>query len=190
MIELKGDVKAFERQLNRIQRRVIPVAVPRAINDTIRQINTQVRREMAQDLGLKQKDFKSRLKMFRANRRNWEGKNWVGTRVKIPVSKVFKSGKAGIRYLKKLGVVNLNDIFTAIMPGGHEGLFSRKEEAARSSGRANGRTRRGRLPIEEIHIDLGPAATRAVNKWGPLITKTKFRGILAGKLTELLRKQR
>jgi len=176
MINIKGDVREFQRQLDSIQRKVIPVAVPRAMNDTVKQINTQVRRQMADDLGIQQKHFKRRLKVYRASRKNWEAKNWVGTKILIPVSAVFKSGRKGIAYAKARGLVDANSLFEATMPTGHSGIFRRKGQS--------------RLPIQEVSIDLSDAAIKAVSKWGPKIVRERFRRILAGKLTELLRRQR
>ncbi len=169
MINLRGDVKDITKHLDKTQRWVIPQAVPAAINKTAGQVNTQVRREISKKLGIPQKHFKSRIKLYRATRRNWSSKNWIGLKTKIPVSKVYKSNSRQISYAK--GKLNIpgNKLFGAKMPkSGHEGVYYRKGSK--------------RLPIQEVMIDLSDVAPDTLLRLGRSITTTKFKNLLRHEL--------
>lgn len=140
MIDIQGDVKSLTKELDRIQRRVIPAAVPAALNKTMDRINTRIVKGVSKDLGIAQKYIRKRAKKYPANRRKWESKNWIGTKVKIPVSSIYKSKRGQLKYIKGKTRVPLNRLFHAKMPSGHEGIFYRKGKS--------------RLPIQEVMIDL------------------------------------
>lgn len=183
MIGIKGDIKGAVKYLQGYQRKVIPQAVPAALNKTSALINTATRKAMAQELGFAQKHFKKRLKVFRAKRNKWESSNWVGTKIQIPVSAVFKSGAAQMRYSKASVNVPLGELFTATMPTGHKGVFYKKPGAKGKVGRdSKGRVKKGRLPIQEVMIDLSEAANKVLPPTGRRIVSSDFSRLLAHEL--------
>lgn len=168
-MNIRGDVKEITRHLDKSQRWVIPQAVPAALNKTSSQIGTQTRREIAKQLAIPQKHFSKRVKLFRAARRNWASKNWIGLKTKIPVANVFKSQKKQLTYAKGLHYVPANKVFGATMPKTqHQGVFYRKGDK--------------RLPIQEVQIDLSKVAEPILHRLGQQITIRKFKSLLAHEL--------
>ncbi len=173
-INIKSDIKGLTKVLTGIQRKIIPLAVPAAMNKTVTRINTQVRRAIATELGVPQKVIKSKIKVFRATKRNWDASNWVGLRSSIPVSKVFHSAKKQINYAKGRMNIAANKLFGATMPTGHQGVFYRKTKK--------------RLPIQEVMIHLDEVAPPILIRLGQQIAGEKFRALLAHELNWRLRR--
>lgn len=168
-MNIKGDVKEITRHLDKTQRWVLPQAVPAAINKAGAKINTLTRREISKQLGIPQKHFKSRVKLYRATRRNWASKNWIGLKTKIPVANVFKSSNKQITYAKGLHKVPADRVFAATMPKtGHQGVFYRKGSK--------------RLPIQEVVIDLSQVAEPILHMLGRRIVNAEFQRLLRHEL--------
>lgn len=164
-MNIRGDVKEITRHLSKTQRWVIPQAVPAALNKTGGKLNTQVRREISKRLGIPQKHFKNQIKLFRATRRRWEAKEWVGLDKRIPVSRVYKSKARQLTYAKGVQNVPASKLFPATMPSGHEGIFYRKGSS--------------RLPIQEVMIDLTRVADDVLEMLGDVIVQKEFKRLLA-----------
>ena len=167
-VSVRGDVKDIIRHIDKTQRWVVPQAVPAAINKTTAKINTQVRREISKRLGIPQKAFKGKIKVYKASRRRWRGKNWIGLKTQIPVTKVFKSERKQISYAKSKQLIGANRVFGATMPTGNQGIFYRKTKK--------------RLPIQEVTIDLSAVAEPTLHALGQVITNTEFKRLLRHEL--------
>ena len=172
---VRGDMKEITKHLDKTQRRIIPLATASALNKTAAQINTKARSIVAKDIGVAQKHINRKFKVFKANRRNWSVKNWIGTQVKIPVSKVFKDPKKQINYTKKKNLTGGKTPFIARMKSGHSGPFYRKGEK--------------RLPIKEAMIDISDISTRVLATVGPQIAMGKFRALFARELEWRLKRK-
>lgn len=65
-IDVKADIKAALRELNRVQREQVPKAAARALNTTASQVQSAAVKELAAETGLKQKDVREVLRRTRA----------------------------------------------------------------------------------------------------------------------------
>ena len=180
MINIQSDIDNAVKHLYNFEKKVVHKAIPAALTKTARMIGKPLRQQMSRELGIAQKHFKRRVKISKATWRRWESDIWVGTAVKIPVSKVFTSARTGMKYAKKSSNIAENELFQATMASGHTGIFYRKDSSKSSSGRdMKGRTRKGRLAIQEVMIDLSSSANRILPALGRKITKAHFPRLLA-----------
>ena len=69
MISIDSNIKALTKDLTDIQKRVVPQVASRAINRTARTLFTRIKRQVAQDTGLKQKEIASRLMLVKSNKK-------------------------------------------------------------------------------------------------------------------------
>ncbi len=60
-MDVRADVKKVEKMLTASQRKVIPQATARTLNRTASTVRTQARREVARQMGVKQKAIKNQL---------------------------------------------------------------------------------------------------------------------------------
>ena len=68
-IQVKSDLRAVERELNQLQRRVIPKSARQGLNKTITSVNSRAVKTIAAQTGLKQKTVRKQLKITRAGAR-------------------------------------------------------------------------------------------------------------------------
>ena len=69
-VDVKADIKAALRELNRVQREQVPKAAARALNTTATQAQGAAVKELAAETGLKQKDVRAAMHRTRATWRN------------------------------------------------------------------------------------------------------------------------
>lgn len=148
IVNLRGDTKEITKHLEGTQRKVIPAAVSTSLNKTGAKLNTVVKRDLAKELGVPQKAFKNQIKLFRATRRRWKAKEWIGTKKTIKVSKILHSSALDKYYAKGLIEKPAGEIFTVTLNNGHRGQFYRKGE--------------GRLPIQEIVLNISSVALKVL----------------------------
>ena len=70
MITIDSNIKEMTRALTRVQKRVIPQATSAAINKTARTVFKEIKRDVAKDTGLKQKDVAERMTLIKSNKYN------------------------------------------------------------------------------------------------------------------------
>lgn len=118
-----------------------------AINKTLTQERTQIRREIRADTGIPVKIIGKRVKLKRANRRRRVGRIFIGTyNVKVADLKP-RQLRSGVSYSGRGGRVRKEGAFVATMKSGRTGAFIRKGKA--------------RLPIKELSVSILPAARSA-----------------------------
>ena len=66
-IDVKVDIKEVTRELNRLQRSVIPAATKAALNKTASQVSTVAKRDIAKTVGLPQKTIAPSFKVFKSS---------------------------------------------------------------------------------------------------------------------------
>lgn len=138
-ITVRGDIKAITRDLNHLQRRVVPAATLSAINKTGAKIRTQVVRQVAADSRVPQKFVRRRIRLLRANRRQHSPTAVIDV-WSMPIL-AWKLGKTR-RYPGgiKARQFRFPNAFVARMRSGHIGIFKRKGEK--------------HLPIKEQTVSL------------------------------------
>lgn len=153
-ISVKTDIKAATRHLTVFQRRVLPTATAKALNDAAKRGITEAKREVAADLKVAQKYIKKRFFYIKAHR----GRMYATIVAKpgaVPTIAV-KGGKQTAAGYRAGGRVRKHT-FAATMKSGHRSVFvragsghnvTRQGRGTRASDykMVNGRARR--LPIQ------------------------------------------
>jgi hypothetical protein len=67
-ITISHELKALQKELTKTKRTIIPKAVQRALNRTGQQVQSSATRQVAKDMGIKQKDAKPAIKRSRATK--------------------------------------------------------------------------------------------------------------------------
>jgi len=68
MISIDSNIKELTRDLTNVQKKLIPQVASRAINRTARTVFTRLKRQIAKDTGLKQKEIASRFTLIKSNK--------------------------------------------------------------------------------------------------------------------------
>ncbi len=164
----------FKKDIKLVEKQIMALAVPAALNKTAGKANTLTKRGIAGQLGIAQKHFKHRVRFFRASKRKWVVKGWAGFKTKIPVSKIMTDAK-GKRYATtKLGI-DSNRLFVAKMPQGHAGIYYRKTKK--------------RFPIQEVQIDISEPVKQHLPRNYKEKFKTEFRKLFAHEMQWRLNKK-
>ena len=66
-LSVKSNFKQLTRGLNKVQRSIIPAAANSALNKAGRKVKTIITRDLAKEMGLKQKDIKNKIKVKKSN---------------------------------------------------------------------------------------------------------------------------
>lgn len=153
-----------------------------AANKASRKVGTQFRRALAQETGIKQKDFKGQSKLFRATQRRPVARTWFGTRRGIRLINVAKKPTGQFDKLARGSLHGRSgaDAFKATVSTGNKsasssqstGFFVRKGKA--------------RLPISQVRIRFdgvaGPLLKKIGSAVGPVEFKKEFRRDLKRRL--------
>lgn len=128
-----------------------------ALNKTARQAATQVRRELAQVKGVPQKILKNRVQPYKAfpKKKPIRSAVWIGTKKPITAAEFKGTVTTSRTGYVKVGRRIFKGAFSARMPTGHKGIFTRKPHA-RHKRRPDGQMTQ--LPIEEAIVQLLPEA--------------------------------
>jgi len=73
-IRFDHDLKKLERDLGSISKKVLPVAIPQAINRTLNSTATKAVKLISTETGIKQKTVREKLQKFKAFRNRWTAK--------------------------------------------------------------------------------------------------------------------
>ena len=146
-----------------------------SLNEILKTYRTAVVRGMARELGVPMKVIRPRVKVKHARaadirRGRISARIWVGT-YRMPLVKTLKVGSyvrrgrhglvTGTRTRDRQKLARGS--FLQRMPNGHVGLFIRKAAARYATGMdSKGRPRKNRLPIEELMVNIGPAAEKVL----------------------------
>lgn len=70
MIDISSNIEKLTKNLNTFQRKVIPQAISSSLNKTGRTLFKEIKRDIAKDTGLKQKEIAERMSLQKSNRNN------------------------------------------------------------------------------------------------------------------------
>lgn len=147
-LNVRTDLKAVERDLNRVQKQVVPKLAAQALNRTNRGIRTDIVRALSGGLNIKP------AKRVRRRILIPKGRDFVATAQRLRAGGLFLFQYVpeiytlkGARAKKQAQGPNR---FLADMPNGHLGLFRRKSKS--------------RLPISEFLVDLSPRAESIIDQ--------------------------
>ena len=155
-IRVQSNVAKEVQRLSRVIRDVDTIVV-RALNHAASKARTQTVKRLSKATNIPQKSIRKRVKVYPAMRakKPLRSSVWVG--VKRPVKAKELGGEVSrsrTGYIK-VGKRVYRNAFAARMPGGHEGIFTRKLHA-RHRRRPDGQNTQ--LPIEEAVAQLMPDA--------------------------------
>ncbi len=138
--DVRADLKAVQRDLNQVERSIVPAATTAALNRTAATVRTAAVGEIASAKRISpQKRVRERLKLIRAKRRT------LSAHI-VALLAGIKAVKLGTPRQTRRGVAvkrhRFPGAFVARMPSGHKAEFKRKG--------------RPRLPIVEQTVPLQP----------------------------------
>ncbi len=145
-----------------------------AVNKTAAKIQTQFRRELSGETGIKQKEFKSQVKLFKATARNRRARVWFGRRRGIRLKRLVNSPSS-----------KFDDLARGTLHGrsGADAFQATVRTGSGNSGSSIGffvRKGRGRLPISQVRVrfndnEIAPdALNRAGSRVGPEEYRVQF----------------
>lgn len=164
------DIKPVETLIYHLQKNVLPVAAPRALNKSVKAGQSVGVKQIAKDIGIKQGLVRKALKMVKAHRHCHRAILQVTHNKRLTILQIDPQAKqldSGVRY--RLGQKRqlIPQAFIAVMKSGHQGVFKRIGKS--------------RLPIRELkgpgisHVFMKEAIQQAIcetveNRW-PLCLK-------------------
>ena len=139
--DVRADLKEAERYLTDVEKKAVPRAARRALNRTIKQVNTVARRSIAKGVNQKQKDIKHQLKVIPASQQSLSASlRATGNKIPLIDFRSPRQTKKGVKVTVGGKRHLFEGAFIATMNSGHKGIFTRKT--------------RKRLPIREM---MGPS---------------------------------
>ncbi len=172
--DIRGDTKAVLRDIGYRVPDLSRKAQVTALNKTNAKVGTQFRRALGRETGIKQKDFKPQVKLFRATYNRKTAKTWFGMRRGIRLAVLTKSptGKFDSLARGTLHGRSGADAFSAKVLTGNKGA---------SSTTSTGffvRKGKQRLPISQVRIKFDSVGEsvleKAVTAVGPNEFKQQF----------------
>jgi hypothetical protein len=150
-IKVESNARDVALLLDDIGERIIDQAKVGAINKTLTQSRTAVRREVSKETGVPARILSRRVRIGRARKARPVGRLFFGT-YNVPVKELdAKQTRKGITRKGPGGRrVTEPGAFFATMSSGHQDFFRRKGGA-------------GRLPIERVVVNIIQPARRAMN---------------------------
>lgn len=161
-VDVRGSAKAVVADLDAQGLRAVTPAIVSALNQTMSQVNTRSRREIAARAGIAQKHVRPRLKQLRASFRK-QSATLIALTAGIPLIRLPRSRAK-----------NIPGAFVQTMPGGYEGVFKRRG--------------RPRLPIDEQRLEIRQDAEAVIRQIIGTFAPRKFTEILSRELQRRLRR--
>lgn len=179
MLNIAGSSRHIVRDLRARQPKLIKSATVTAMNRANSKVFTEAKREIRSETGIPLKHFKKKLKKYNAKRNKMRARVWMGLNNVIKLSAVNTGKKVQGKWTKyvtgSLEGQSISNAFRAKLPSGHQGIFVRKRSASSASGTdSKGRPRKGRLPIQEVVLQISDAAARAVKSAGDKHARKAF----------------
>lgn len=126
VINIKGDVKAHTKHLSKLQKKIIPDATRSSINKTATSVTSAIKKPIAKEIGVRQKDIKKAFYIKRANRKKLTAEITIRPHlrklIRYPAGEALKA-KALANSFPRHGVKG--KAFIAKMKTGHRGVFKR-----------------------------------------------------------------
>lgn len=142
-----------------------------AANKASTKVGTQFRRQLSATTGVKQKEFKTQTKQFRANLRRQVARTWFGTRRGIRLAVLSKNPTAQFDPLARFTLHGKSgaDSFRGTVKTGNKGVASTTSEGLF--------VRKGaaRLPISQVRVKFDSVAEPLMAKVGRTIGPPAFK---------------
>lgn len=126
-MDIRADIRGIERMLGNLAREVLPKAATRAVNKTLRPVQSTAVKAIAKDLGVKQKFVRKATRVKRANFSNLNG--FVeATGKRLPIIQIdprAKQNASGVSYKSQGQRKQIPHAFLVRTKSGHEGVFKR-----------------------------------------------------------------
>lgn len=139
-ISVSFTTRNIERLLKDIDNKVVPRALPTAINKTLLKGRTKAVRDVSQDAKVKAKTIRGRTSIKKARRNKPKATFYIGI---LPIRASDLGKPRQLKTTARVGKHDFPDGFVATMPSGHVSIFKRKGQ--------------GRLPIKEQTVKLDGA---------------------------------
>ncbi len=171
-IDVRSNIEGEITRINRIVRDHDKLTAM-VLNTVTRKARTKTTRELAAALNVPQKVLRKRIRHYQASarRKPVRASLWVGTKRAIKAQELGGAVSQSKTGYVKVGKRVFRNAFPARMPGGHQGIFSRKLHA-RHKRRADGQMTQ--LPIEEAVVQLMPEAERISRRHAERAIKEDF----------------
>jgi hypothetical protein len=170
-VSISSNIKEVQRSLSRFEKKAMPKAVTRSINEVARKVFTQAKREVANEMGIVQKHIKSSFWLRRATtKRQIAEVITKGQPIKLIAFKNTRALKLGVKS-KAYGESKFykGAFITTVGKGAHKGVFAKQRNKLGDyrqrkihsglgrikSGPNQGRAYAKALPIKELY---GPSA--------------------------------
>lgn len=126
MLNVSMDIREAEKMLSFTERDALPKATTRALNKTVKSVQSVAIKLIAKDIGIAQKDVRKSLYIAKAQWAKPEASLTAGGK-RIPIMALkAKQTKAGVTYRSKLGGRGaIPGAFIATMKSGHTSVFKR-----------------------------------------------------------------
>lgn len=155
-VGVKGDLKAITKDLNSIQKKVVPQVSSSALNKTATKVRSISTKHISKVKGITpQKLIRDRLIIKRSNKRTQRAKI-TALLNGIPVDSL--SSRSKNKHIP-------SDGFVMKVRSGKQLIVTRKQKSKSASGKdSRGRPRRGRLPVERTKIRIASTANRTMQR--------------------------
>ena len=168
-IDVRADIKAMTRDLNHVQRRVVPTATARSLNEHNRKVRTRVISSVASHFKSKVTPVRRQIrtpKFMRANPRRLR----TGAFASVYLPKALTGAAPGREVYfdahEPRTVLGASRKFHATVKNKHDGVFIRLipsvrwSKGRRETLRGGGRSTSPNLPIKEVYTDQSDLALR------------------------------
>lgn len=181
-IDVKGDLRAIERDLTKVQRKVVPQAAARALNRVNGTVKTRLVRSLQAIFGApNQKQIKRQVKIPKRLRATAKRLR-AGALASLYMPQVLAPHGSKFYFSGGPRPVGALSLFPAVMPSGHRGVFVRIGGERWTRGRKHSSS--ANLPIKEIFtaqteralMVAAPLIAAAGADWRRIVTaELKFR---------------
>lgn len=126
MLNVSMDIRAADKMLTFTEREALPKATTRALNKTVKSVQSVAIKLIAKDIGIAQKDVRKSLHIAKSTWTKPEASLTAGGK-RIPIMALkAKQTKAGVTYRSKGGERgSIPGAFIATMKSGHTSVFKR-----------------------------------------------------------------
>lgn len=179
-LNISGTASHIARDLKANQPNLVRKATVTALTRANNKVFTEAKREVRARTGIPVKHYKTKIKKFPAKFNALRARVWMGLGQKLSLAKVNTGKKINKKWAKLIDKKSLDgntlaNAFKATVKNGHKGIFVRNKRAAGKAGRdSKGRLKQGRLPLNEVVLDITELATLAILEAGDKHAKPAF----------------
>lgn len=153
-VSVKGDVKTIIKDLNAVQKKIVPQVTSSALNKTATKVRSVSAKHIARVKNISpQKLIKARLIIKKSNKRTQRA-IIISLFAGVPVDKMSNSKKN-----------TPGNAFKMRLNNGKEIIVTRKPKSKNASGRdRKGRVRKNRLPVDRVKISISRVSDTTIKR--------------------------